>query len=207
MSTNSEAQSQEARAPQDWLAYAWACLVRGARRAGQGFHTGQLATVGADGAPQVRTVVLRAADPEARLVLCHTDLRSAKLAEIAAQPRVAWHFHEPALKLQLRLSGTASRHVDDALAEARWQASSPGSRRCYLTGRAPGSPLAQWDSGLPPGVVGRRPSVAETLPGRVHFAVVSTQVDLIDVLWLSSQGHRRVRFHWEGGWRGGWVSP
>ncbi|MGY6410125.1 MAG: hypothetical protein ACXIUV_03735 [Alkalilacustris sp.] len=72
-------------------AEAWARLVRGVhdRRAAARHPT--LATVAADGAPQLRTVVLRAADRAQARLHVHTDLRSAKVGDLRAEPRAAVH--------------------------------------------------------------------------------------------------------------------
>ena len=203
----------QAYGPQQWLAHAWSSLVRGAASARHGFHVGQLASIAADGAPQVRTVVLREVSVEARQLLCHTDRRSGKCAELAAAPRVAWHFYDARRKLQLRLHGRAEVHVEGVLWARRWQASSLGSRRCYLTTDAPGTPQNAWDSGFPAPLRERRPELAESEAGRANFAVVATTIERLDLLWLSARGHRRLRFAWSpaapggGRWDGGWVTP
>ena len=54
------------------LAEAWARLARGVKDRRSAFHTPVLASVGADGVPQVRTLVLRAADPVAWRLRFHT---------------------------------------------------------------------------------------------------------------------------------------
>ncbi len=199
--------------PQAWLAHAWSSLARGALSARHGFHVGQLASVASDGEPRVRTVVLREVSSEARQLICHTDRRAGKCAELMARPRVGWHFYDARHKLQLRLQGDANVHLDGPLWRRRWQASAVGSRRCYLAVDAPGTPQAAWDSGFPAALRDRRPEAAESEAGQVNFAVVVCEIDRLEVLWLSAQGHRRLRFTWvpstegPGRWDGGWVTP
>lgn len=185
----------------------WQMLEEGAGSAGHPFHTGVLATVADDG-PRLRTVVLRAVDRSGAGLLCHTDLRSAKARQLADGGAVSWLFYDPERKLQLRLRGSGRVHHADAMAEERWSASTPGSRRCYLVSPGPGRRLDAPGSTLPAAVRERRPTVAETLPGRANFAVVATRVDLIDWLQLTSDGHRRARFRrQDGGWEGYWIAP
>ena len=73
----------------DVLAESFRLLARGVADRRSPFHTPTLASLNADGAPSLRTVVLRGFDPARRELRVHTDARSAKLAELAAEPRAA----------------------------------------------------------------------------------------------------------------------
>ena len=59
----------------------WSLLEEGVHNNSSAFHTPALATIGDNGA-DVRTVVLRHADPAARQICCHTDWRSPKRRQI-----------------------------------------------------------------------------------------------------------------------------
>ena len=170
-------------------------LAQGASRASHPFHTPALSSLGADG-PELRTVVLRHADLEARQLLCHTDYRSPKVKELCREPSVAWLFYHPLNKTQLRVRGTVEVHHDDELARARWEKSTPRSRQCYHARLAPG---AATDTPL----IGE-PSAA----GFDNFAVINCTVHHIDWLYLHSRGHLRARFDWrESRWHSGWIAP
>ncbi len=86
----------------------WRGLSRAAVDRRHGWRTPVLATVGADGAPRARTVVLRAVERETRTLRLHTDRRSAKAAEIARNPNVALVFWDARARLQLRTVGIAA---------------------------------------------------------------------------------------------------
>lgn len=73
-----------------------------------------VATAGADGAPQVRMLLLKGADE--RGFVFYTNLASPKAVELAANPAVALCFHWPTLKRQVRVSGRVER-VSDAEAD------------------------------------------------------------------------------------------
>lgn len=178
---------------EDLLQRCWGYLEEGAGSARSPFHTAVLGTV-EDGGPRLRTVVLRAADREAGRVLCHTDVRSAKVRQIGDDAPVSWLLYDPERKVQLRLEGRARVHADDALADVRWRASAAGSRRCYLVEPGPGAVLDAAGSTLPQGLRERRPEPGETEPGRGNFAVVAGDIELIDWLHLTADGHRRARF-------------
>jgi hypothetical protein len=156
-----------------------------------------VATIGADGAPRLRTVVLRGAEPSARALRFHTDRRSAKVPEIAADPRVSVHFYDARAKVQLRIAARATIHGTDAVAEAAWQRTSEMGRRCYLEEPAPGTPSAAPTSGLTEAQEAAVPRGAAAEPGRANFAVVTLDVRSIEWLYLAARGHRRARFDWD----------
>ncbi|TDR94312.1 pyridoxamine 5'-phosphate oxidase [Enterovirga rhinocerotis] len=74
-----------------------------------------LATVDADGLPDVRMVLLKGADPSG--FVFYTNLESAKGVELAGQPKAAAVFHWKSLRRQVRIRGPVSR-VSDAEADA-----------------------------------------------------------------------------------------
>lgn len=190
------------------LAACWSELAAAAGDRRHGFHVGTLATIGADGAPRARSLVLRAVDGDRGEIRSHTDLRSPKVAELAAAPRVAWHFYAPERALQLRILGTARIEAAGPEADRAWESSALTSRRCYLAPAVPGAWCEGPSPNLPVEVRDRRPTEVETAPGRVHFAILRTEVDAIDWLSLASDGHRRASFRRAAdGWTGGWCEP
>lgn len=180
------------------LAGAFGLLSRGVADRRSPFHTPTLATRGADGGPNLRTVVLRAFDPATRTLRIHTDRRSAKAAEIAQDGRAMLHGYDPAAQVQLRLSGHASLHLDDATADAAWAASREMSRMCYAAADAPGTPVP-----VPP------EAPRDAAGGRANFAAVTLRVDSLDWLLLAHAGHRRARFTWDaaGTHSASWIAP
>lgn len=174
------------------LAHAWAMLVRGAADRRHAFHTPSVATIGEDGGPCVRTVVLRGVEPAARTLRFHTDARSGKARELAADPRIAVHAYDAGAKLQLRLAGEASLHRDDAVADAAWAATRPFSRACYRVASAPGTPAPDPTAALAEAGEGEE-------AGRDAFVAVTVAVARLEMLHLAASGHRRSAFDWRGG--------
>ena len=90
-----------------------------------------VATVDADGLPDLRMVLLKSVD--ARGFVFYTNKQSAKGLELAANPRAALAFHWKSLKRQVRVRGLVS-DVSEAEADA------------YFASRAKDSQIGAWAS-------------------------------------------------------------
>ena len=90
-----------------------------------------LATVDAEGLPDVRMVLLKGLEDGG--FVFYTNLQSAKAQELAANPRAALLFHWKSLRRQVRVRGTITP-VTDARADA------------YFATRARGSQIGAWAS-------------------------------------------------------------
>ena len=90
-----------------------------------------LATVGADGMPSVRMVLLKGADSGG--FVFYTNFESRKGAELLAHPQAALCFHWKSLRRQIRVEGTVET-VSDEEADA------------YFASRARGSQIGAWAS-------------------------------------------------------------
>lgn len=180
------------------LAMALDALARGATDRRSPFQTPTLATIGADGAPALRSVVLRGFAAATRSLSIHTDCRSPKYAEIIADPRAALHGYDAGARMQLRLAGRATLHRDDAIADAAWAASRETTRMTYATAWAPGTALP-----APPA------APEDALGGRENFAALVLRFDRLDWLLLDPAGHARARFDWgdDGVLAASWVAP
>ena len=83
--------------------HAWQRLLRGVHDRHAPARHPTLATVTPDGLPAARTVVLRAADQSAGRLELHTNLHSAKIADLRATPVAALHVWDNGSRLQIRL--------------------------------------------------------------------------------------------------------
>jgi len=171
-------------------AWAWLAdeLVAAIASARHGLHLPTLATIGADGAAEARTVVLRHVDAARREIRFHTDIRSPKVAAIRRDPRVALHWYDPARRVQVRIPAVATIHHGDAVAAAAWAASAAMSRACYAADHGPGTPREAFPA-APVAPAGDDDS------GLRQFAVVACRFDVVELLCLHAAGHQRVRLH------------
>lgn len=90
-----------------------------------------LATIGADGDPQVRMVLLRGVDEDG--LVFYTDRRSEKGQALTAHPRAAVVLHWEPLERQVRVRGSVARMDTSASA-------------AYFAHRPLGSRIAAWAS-------------------------------------------------------------
>lgn len=180
------------------LAAAWQALGAAVADRASPMRTPALATVGCDGRPAVRTVVLRGVDPARRRLVVHTDARSVKTTELAARPHVALLAYDPGAALQLRIEGEATlRHRDDVTRTA-WASLAPASRAAYRTDPAPGQPVAHWS----------RVSLVPEAAAADRLMVVEIALAALDWLHLSMPRHRRARFRWHGSrLDAAWLAP
>ncbi len=173
-------------------------------------HCPVIGTIGADGTPSQRVMILRHVDWDGRRLRFHTDARSDKRADLAANAAASVLIYDEPAKVQLRLGGTAQMQTHGGEADMAWAESTLFARRCYLTQHAPGSLSAEPSSGLPAEIEGKQPTDAEIGPGRVNFAILTVTFSFLEWLYLANSGHRRARFSWDdrsGCWGGNWLVP
>jgi pyridoxamine 5'-phosphate oxidase len=185
------------------LAESWRLIARGVADRRSAFHHPTVATIGLDGRPRLRTVILRACDVSRRTLRFHTDVRSEKIGEIGRDPRVSLHFYDPSSKIQLRLDGAATVNTDNAVADAAWAESRDFSRQTYGITPGPGTVIAAGaDFALP------EVNDEATAPGRVNFSAVTVEIERLEWLYLASAGHRRAKFAWSNSLiEAKWLAP
>jgi pyridoxamine 5'-phosphate oxidase len=174
----------------------WKMLNRGVKRFDDPFHRPVLGTSGQDGC-NMRTVILRHFILFERILVCHTDARAPKVKEIETSNRVAWLFYHPRKKVQLRICGRATLHVDDPLAHTQWAAVGVASRLNYAATEPPGTPVDKPISGLPDLLRNKLPTLLESGKLRENFMSISCKIESLDWLKLRLTGNRRARFVWD----------
>ena len=175
----------------------WLMLEQGAAHSDDPFHWPVLGTKATE-ACNMRTVILRQVKVPERILVCHTDARSAKVQEIMNCSQTSWIFYNPKKKIQVRISGHARLHARDPYADRQWADTSITSRLNYCTSKPPGTPIDKPSSGLPDFLRNKIPTLLETEIGRKHFMAVEVQIFSIDWLILKITGNRRARFEWYG---------
>jgi len=164
-----------------------------------------LATVGANGHPSARVVLLKGADEHG--FTFYTNEKSRKGCELASRPLAALLFFWPQLERQVRVEGPVDR-VDAVLADAYF-ASRPHGSRLAARASPQSAPIPDRAS-----LEARFTDVAmrfpdETVPRPPHwggYLVVPTMFEF----WQGrrSRLHDRVVYHRDAaGWRIGRLAP
>lgn len=99
--------------------------------------------------PELRTLVLRGADPERNILWMHTDFRSPKCRDIEKSSNGSLLFYDPTDRWQLRLKGTFSLDPSSELSESAWQKTTASARRCYQGPFISGTPSETLSSNMP----------------------------------------------------------
>lgn len=182
------------------LAYAFGQMAAALSDRRSGFHSSTVATIGLDGFPKARTIVIRHFDKASRTLGFHTDIRSRKWLELRQHPHLALHGYDIGRKLQLRFQCKVTLHQGDEIAQSAWKASRLMSRACYAQAIAPGAEMAA------PDTASANPIADDD--AFENFAVVRAKFDCMEWLYLAAQGHRRAEFLWEGeALTARWLAP
>ena len=189
---------------EDVLDYCRGNLARGVADAKHDWHWPTLVTATAG-----RVVVLRKFSAEAGSVRFYTDVRSTKVAELAASGGAcAAVFYHGRHRTQLRLSGTASALRDDRARRELFDAQHPRSLRSYATAQAPGTPLPAGGDGLTDTWRADAPTPEELEAAFAHFAVYDVAIERADFLQLGAEGQRRAQWRWGAAAESfTWVTP
>jgi len=182
-------------------AEAWAALDDAAADPQAGFRYLTLCTVDAELRPQARTVVLRQCADDHRTLTFHTDVRSPKWQEMAANPQVTVLGYCHQRRLQLRMPGRAECYAAGAeVARAAWRALPQHTRQTY-TGRPPGEARLAADE---------MPDASAAEAGESRFGVVIVRVSMLDAYQLQRNDNQRALFRYasEGELQASeWLNP
>ena len=186
----------------------WNRLLNGSLRYKDAFHTMVVGNVN-DYGVNMRTVVLRKVWAAKKQLVFNTDTRCGKWIDLEKQNNVSFLFYDAAANLQIRLSGIATLHQTDTLADEAWADTKMASRKVYLASPAPSTIIPLPSSGIPVTLETTDPTPEESCEGRKNFGIVVTTINWMEWLWLSSKGHRRAVFknNADGSFSQDWLIP
>ena len=160
-------------------------------------RTPVLISISTGGLAQGRTVVLRGFNRQQRQLKMYTDVRSAKVTQLRAQPACTLVAYQPNPMMQLRLSTKAIINHNNECTHEAW-AVMPGPNRCnYLTDPDPGSISGQPTDGRPVINAESVPTNNENKIAYSHFSVIVFTINELEWLYLPRRGHRRAQFIWD----------
>ena len=153
------------------------------------FHTPVLSSF-VEKTISTRTVVLREFDSKNRILRFHTDSRSGKIEELKENSISSVHGYDPDLKVQIRLKGKTSLHIDNEISKKAWAESREMSKMCYSVKDSPGNKIS---SPEPFDLIKEEIDIEL---GYNNFAVLHFSYDSLEFLFLKGAGHRRSLFDW-----------
>ena len=165
------------------------------------FHTPVLSTF-SDSKINSRVIVLRAFDPEKRILRIHSDSRSRKIKDVSENSDATLLGYDPGLKIQLKLHGSIDTHYQDNIADLAWRYSQEMSKVCYSISESPGKEIDD------PGKYDVDSENINLNEGYKNFAVINFHFNSLEFLYLRGSGHRRSIHVWETEeLRSNWMVP
>ena len=180
----------------DILEKIWLCLENGCNDRKSPYHTFAIATITKD-KPSNRTVVLRDCNKNEKSISFNTNYASTKITDIKKNSNVEGIFYDKVNKVQVRISGVACINNMNDVCISKWSQMSSQSKECYFQNIDPGMKIEKHDE--------VKTTHETNLSNK--FTVVTIKINNIDWLYLSSEGHRRVKFSTSNNFKGCWIAP
>ena len=158
-----------------------------------------LATLDVDGVtPRARTVFVRWMDARTNDIWISTDLRSAKVPQLRANPRAELCFWTPHERQQFRIGGRIEIVTSGQMLADVWQQMSDAARALFFWPQ-PGAPRRPGEK-FPAAV-----SAATAAPE--HFAILVLHPDEAETLELNDTPHRRRCWRAANNWQVELINP
>ena len=172
--------------------YAWTLILRGTVDHKSPARHPTFGTIGLQGMPELRTVVLRQADQKSASLEVHTDLKSAKVKELKSNPNVGIHIWFPKLKLQIRIKAISEIETGKQLKKngIKFQ---KDPEFLMEQSQSPGTPISA-------------PFIYEKPANFDRFCVIFLKIDEMDLVHLGVR-HTRALFAKKDNWSGTWLAP
>ncbi|MCT4577582.1 pyridoxamine 5'-phosphate oxidase family protein [Donghicola sp.] len=175
------------------LDFGWGRLLAGAQSRDAAARHPTLATFGLSGWPEMRSVVLRAVNPDTGTLEVHTDVASEKVSELREAPNAGLHVWDPSASLQIRLRGKMKERPRKELPPI-WEGVPDQARKVYG-----GHPY--------PGYAIQSPYDHTDDPQLDRFAVLKFEVAEIELLLIEADKHKRALYRRVNGFSGQWLAP
>jgi len=174
----------------------WYYLKIGIENRDSDYHTFSLAT-SYKNIVRNRTVVLRNYNEDNKTISFHTHNLTKKVLDINNNKNVEALFYNRKEKIQIRISGLAVINEQDDLCKEKWLEMSTQTKECYFQNITSGQPINNPD--LIKSVI--QDKISE------NFIIITIHINKIDWLYLSSKGHKRIKFLAQDNFKGEWIAP
>jgi hypothetical protein len=150
-----------------------------------------MTTIGEDGSPHSRTVVLRGFNPEKFTLTIYTDSRSNKVKELLNDPRAEFLFYDSNQLLQLVIKVNL---FDSKTSQKNFTELPDPMKKDYSSSLEPGAPIGG-------------PDQVEYNYDKGHFTALTFEALQFDYLKLKRPNHFRARFLAKENWQGVFLTP
>ena len=176
----------------DFLEFGWAQIYRGKADKKSPARHPTFVTLGADGFPNARTLVMRRCNQKDNQIEFHTDTTSSKMFALKENPRAGIHIWLPKVQLQIQMDVIVEVNVGD-ITIPYWRNVPTNSRVAYGTIPSPGTVIEN--------------SLAYNYnPDQRRFAVLVCDIQSMQLLLLGVK-HIRAHYKKSRNWEGEWLSP
>ena len=174
----------------------WDYLKVGVKNRDSDYHTFSFAT-SYKNIVKNRTIVLRDYSEKNKTISFHTNNLTEKILDINNNKNVEALFYNRKEKIQIRISGLATINKQDNLYKKKWLEMSSQTKECYFQNINPGQSIDDPDL------------VTSTIKNEIskNFKIITIHINKIDWLYLSSKGHKRIKFIAPDNFKGKWVAP
>lgn len=150
-----------------------------------------MTTIGEDGSPHSRTVVLRGFNPDQFTLTIYTDSRSNKVKELLNDSRAEFLFYDSNQLLQLVIKASL---IDSKTSEKTYTELPEPMKKDYSSSLGPGTQIAG-------------PDQVEYNYDKGHFTALTFEALQLEYLKLKRPNHLRARFLAKENWQGVFLTP
>jgi pyridoxamine 5'-phosphate oxidase len=150
-----------------------------------------MTTIGEDGSPHSRTVVLRGFNSDQFTLTIYTDSRSNKFKELSNDPRAEFLFYDSNQLLQLVIKVNL---IDSKISQKTFAELPEPMKKDYSSSLRPGTPIGG-------------PDQVEYNYDKGHFTALTFEALQLEYLKLKRPNHLRARFLSKENWQGVFLTP
>ncbi|MGW6781027.1 pyridoxamine 5'-phosphate oxidase family protein [Brucella pseudogrignonensis] len=163
------------------------------------FTVMQIATIGRDEAPKLRSIVIRCVNKQTASLSFITDRRSPKVREIYENPSVSLLAFDSDTSVQLRMEGLATVIEDEKRKRSVWESLHNHTHILFGSPLVPGTPVSS------PMAVSQ---IYDPKTAYEQFCLIEIYLSSIDWLHVGMEPQMRCRFERESErWIGIWLVP
>ena len=202
-------QNKTNTSPKILLSECWNLIELGIQSRKSNYHTMSLHYI-ANGKPKSINLIPRKLDKVSHQINCHTDYRSQKIKHLQKSPSVCGLFWCRDNKIQITIEATVSIVHNTDTTQAIWNNMRHMSKICYCSDIKPSTKTTSLSTGFTKEGWAQRNQVANTPAPYNNFSILQMNINSLERLHLSANGHSKIRFFLNQetqAWTHQWLTP